>query len=137
MVPQRILAVVIAVIQFLLGVALFFLPDLFFAAFGFSPAANDQKYLFGQLAARFVALGFGMLYVARTLPRSGFWWDVMLLIQVLDLAVGLFYSLFGGVSWAVTGFPVFNAAVLAGLLAWGRTGLRALCDAQTRATNAA
>lgn len=124
MVQLRVLARVVGVSQLALGVGILFLPDLFFQTFGFSPANPDQKYLFGQLAARFFAYGIGMFYIAGSLEKNWFWWDMMILIQCIDLAVGLWYSLLGGVPWSVTGFPLFNALVFAVLLAWGRVNQR-------------
>ena len=126
MLPQRILARVVGFSQLALGFAVLFVPDLFFVTFGFSPAHPDQKYLFGQLGARFLAYGIGMFAVARSLEQNWFWWEMMMLIQGIDLAVGLWYSLLGGVSWSVSGFPMFNAAAFIVLMAWGRlAGARA------------
>lgn len=116
---QQILAWVVGASQLALGVGFLFLPDLFFAAFGFTPAAPDQKYLFGQLAARFFAYGIGMFVIARNPAAHRPWWLLMALIQAIDLAVGVYYTALGLVTIEASAFPMFNAAVfLALLLLW-------------------
>ncbi|MEO8531814.1 MAG: hypothetical protein ABI459_11355, partial [Deltaproteobacteria bacterium] len=47
----------------------------------------------------------------------------MVAIQCLDFAVGAFYLATGVISFEVAGFPMFNAALFAGLLAWWSTAL--------------
>jgi len=116
---QRILARVIGVSQLVLGAAFLLIPDLFFATFGFSPATPDQKYLYGQLAARFIAYGIGMFLIARKVDANRPWWMLMALIQGIDLGVGIYYTVFRSVPLSASGFPLFNAAIFCALLlAW-------------------
>jgi hypothetical protein len=116
---QRVLAWVIGVSQLALGAGFLLIPDLFFGAFGFTLATPDQKYLYGQLAARFIAYGIGMFVIARDVEVNRPWWMLMALIQAIDLGVGLFYTVFRSVPLGASGFPMFNAAVfLALLLVW-------------------
>lgn len=116
---QRVLARVIGVSQLVLGIGFLFLPDLFFAGFGFTPAEPDQKYLYGQLAARFFAYGIGMFVIARDVAGNRPWWMLMALIQAIDLGVGIYYTAFAAVPLSSTAFPMVNAAVfLALLLLW-------------------
>lgn len=116
MTRQRILSWIIGVSQLALGTAFLFLPNLFFAAFGFTATSPDQKYLYGQLAARFFAYGVGMFIIARDPARHRPWWLLMALIQAIDLGVGLFYTAFRGVPLASTAFPMVNAFVFSALL---------------------
>lgn len=119
MTKQKVLAWVIGVSQFALAFAFLVIPEAFFEAFGFTSPTPDQKYLYGQLAARFLAYGFGMIYIARHLAGNRFWWDMMALIQGIDLGVAIVYTLAFGVALQSTAFPMFNAAVfLILLLAW-------------------
>lgn len=116
---QRILARVIGVSQVALGVGFLFLPDLFFAAFRFTPASPDQKYLYGQLAARFFAYGIGMFVIAGDVAGNRPWWMLMALIQAIDLGAGLYYTAFDSVPLAASAFPMGNAVVfLVLLLLW-------------------
>ena len=116
MLHRKILAFVIGVSQILLGFALLFIPDLFFSTLGFSSATSDQKYLYGQLAARFLAFGIGMFVIARDPFRHHVWWDLMLLIQLIDLAVGGWGVWGSGVKFSVAAFPMANALIFSLLL---------------------
>jgi hypothetical protein len=116
MLHQKILARVIGISQLILAVAFLFFIDLFFTSFGFSPATTDQKYLFGQLAARFSAYGLGMFVIARNPFINRTWWDLMALTQAIDFSVGLYYLLSGGIKIETAAFPMFNAAVFCVLL---------------------
>jgi hypothetical protein len=77
---------------------------------------NDIKYPLGMLAARFLAYGAGMFIIARNPFEHRFWIKNMVFIQVIDLAVGIFYTLNGTVSLSLSGFPMFNALLIASLL---------------------
>jgi hypothetical protein len=116
MIHQRVLSRVIGVSQIALGIGFLFLPDLFFSGFGFSPASGDQKYLFGQLAARFFAYGIGMFIIARNPLKHRAWWDLMILIQLIDLLVGAWGVATGEVLFRVAAFPMFNALLFSLLL---------------------
>jgi hypothetical protein len=119
MAKQRILSIIIGISQLALGAALLLVPNGFFSLFGFSAASADQNYLFGQLAARFLAYGIGMFAIAQDPQKHRLWWLLMALIQAIDLGVGLVYSAFFGVPWEVTAFPLFNAlAFLVLLILW-------------------
>ncbi len=69
-----------------------------------------------MLAARFLAYGLGMFVIAHDPERHSFWIYNMVLIQVVDLSVGLFYTLTGVVSLNLSVYPMFNAVVIATLL---------------------
>jgi hypothetical protein len=70
-----------------------------------------------MLAARFLAYGLGMLVIARAPARHPFWIKNMVLIQAIDLAVGLFYTFSGTIPLKLSAFPMFNATLIA-LLLW-------------------
>lgn len=111
-----ILLRLIGVVQLILGVALLFAPAAFTAWMGLSATLADINYLFGMLAARFIAYGIGMFAIARDPAKNLFWINNMILIQFIDLAVGIFYTVNGTLSLAASAFPMFNATLFAGLL---------------------
>jgi hypothetical protein len=69
-----------------------------------------------MLAARFLAYGVGMFYIARLADKQRFWINNMVLIQTVDLAVGIFYTASGTVALSLSAFPMFNAALFIILL---------------------
>jgi hypothetical protein len=69
-----------------------------------------------MLAARFIAYGAGMFIIAREPVKNIFWINNMILIQLIDLAVGLLYTINGTLTLAVSAFPMFNAMIFAVLL---------------------
>lgn len=112
----RILLVAVGIVQLVLGLAYLFVPHALLQWMGHSLPAADINYPFGMLAARFVAYGLGMFVIAQAPAQHEFWIRNMVLIQVIDLAVGLFYTLTGIVSLQLSTFPMFNAALIAALL---------------------
>lgn len=112
----QILLILIGVVQLVLGLAILIVPGPFLAWMGISVPPADVNYLLGMLSARFLAYGLGMSFVARAPTQNIFWINNMILIQFVDLAVGLIYTLNGTISLAVSAFPMFNAAVFIILL---------------------
>jgi len=112
----KVLLRVIGVVQIVLGLGLLFAPVYFLEWMGLSVPAADINYMLGMLSARFLAYGIGMFYVAGAPKENTFWINNMILIQIIDLAVGLFYTLNGTLSIAVSAFPMFNATVFIILL---------------------
>ena len=112
----RILLRVVGVVQLVLGAAYLFVPEAFMASMKLSPAPTDTNYALGMLAARFIAYGIGMFVIARDPVRNLFWIKNMILIQLIDLAVGVFYTANGTVSVSSSAFPMFDAVLIAGLL---------------------
>ena len=106
----------IGVVQLVLGVAILLAPTLFFATMGYSVPPADLNYMFGMLAARFIAYGWGMFVIAQKPEQNLFWLNNMILIQVIDLAVGLIYTGRGAVPLAISAFPMFNATLFIALL---------------------
>lgn len=112
----QILLIVIGVVQLILGAAFLLAPSLTLRGMGISVPPADVNYMLGMLAARFIAYGVGMFWAARDPQANIFWISNMILIQVIDLAAGIFYTANGTVSLEVSAFPMFNATVIAILL---------------------
>ena len=110
------LLMVIGVVQLVLGIGFLLAPSALMGAMGLSVPAQDVNYMLGMLGARFVAYGIGMFWIARDPEQNLFWIYNMLLIQVVDLAVGVVYTVNGTVPLAVSAFPMFNATVFIILL---------------------
>lgn len=122
----KVLLGVIGAVQLILGVALLLFPAYFLSWMSLSVPPTDLNYMLGMLSARFLAYGLGMFFVARAPEANVYWINNMILIQAIDLAVGLFYTLNGTLALETSAFPIFNAtAFIALLLLWrprvGRT----------------
>lgn len=113
----KVFLVVIGIVQIILGIAYLIVPFEFLRWMGHTLPAPDMGYPLGMLAARFLAYGLGMFVIARAPTRHAFWINNMVLIQLIDLAVGVVYTLSGTVSLQLSGFPMSNAALIA-LLLW-------------------
>ena len=112
----KVLLIAVGIVQLILGLAYLFVPHELLRWMGHSIPATDLNYPLGMLAARFLAYGLGMFVIARAPNRHVFWIQNMVLIQVLDLAVGLFYTFTGTIPLNLSAFPMFNAALIAVLL---------------------
>ena len=84
---------------------------------GHSAVADDIAYPLGMLSSRFMVYGTLLLLVSRSPEDNRMLILGMIWIQVIDLVVGMFYTMQGTVGIALSGFPMFNAAVIA-LLLW-------------------
>ena len=111
-----ILLIIIGISQLALGTLFLLFPTFFVHWMGLSPIATDGNYLLGMLSARFFVYGIGMFYAARHIENSVFWIRGMFYIQIIDLLVGLYYTLNGTLSIMNSGFPMFNATLFAILL---------------------
>lgn len=112
----KALLIAVGVVQLVLGLAYLFFPHELLRWMGHSIPANDLNYPLGMLAARFLAYGLGMFVIARAPDRHLFWIQNMVLIQAIDLAVGLFYTFVGTIPLKLSAFPMFNAILIAVLL---------------------
>jgi hypothetical protein len=118
----KIVLRIVGVVQIVLGILYLFFPHQLLSAMGHSIPMNDINYPFGMLAARFLAYGVGMFVIARNPIEHRFWITNMVFIQLIDLAVGVFYTLNGTIALNLSGFPMFNAALIASLLWIWRPG---------------
>ncbi len=119
----RIVASIIGISQLALGALYLFAPLWFIAWQGLAPMAPDAAYPLGMLAGRFLVYGVGMFLIARDPVRHAAWAWGMVVIQLVDLAVGGFYVAIGVVALANAALPMFDAALFAGALAWVLRGL--------------
>ena len=116
----KVLLIVIGVVQLVLGALYLFAPLQFLTLMGHSTPEADIAYPLGMLAARFLAYGVGMFYIARAPEKQLFWINNMIFIQAIDLAVGVFYTATGVVGLQLSGLPMFDAALFIVLLALWR-----------------
>ncbi len=110
------LLILIGIVQLLLGVLFLMAPQTLMGWMGLTVPAADAGYILGMLAARFIAYGLGMFWCARTPEQNVFWINNMILIQVIDLAAGVYYTATGVVHLSSSAFPMFNAALFIVLL---------------------
>jgi len=99
----------IGTIQIILGMAYLFAPALFLHSMGHSIPQPDIYYPLGMLAARFIAYGIALLIISSSPAQHVLWINVMILIQVIDLAVGIFYTSIAVIPLSLSAFPMFNA----------------------------
>lgn len=112
----KALLIAVGVVQLVLGLAYLFFPHELLRWMGHSIPSDDINYPLGMLATRFLAYGLGMFVIARAPDRHLFWIQNMVLIQAIDLAVGLFYTFVGTIPLKLSAFPMFNAILIAVLL---------------------
>jgi len=133
----KALLYIIGAVQLVLGLLYLFLPMQFLAMMGQSVPETDLAYPLGMLAARFLAYGVGMFAIARAPEKHVFWIYNMIFIQVVDLAVGLFYTATGVMALIQSGFPMFNATLFIVLLVLWRPQMRAAGSLQPVGQDAA
>ena len=99
----------VGMIQIILGVFYLFTPGYILQSMGHSLPNSDIFYPLGMLASRFIAYGIALLYISADPLQHRLWLVFMVLIQLIDLAVGVFYTMTGVIPLALSGFPMFNA----------------------------
>ncbi len=112
----RILLRVVGAIQIALGLFYLLAPSIFLETIGHSIPADDIFYPLGMLASRFLVLGVVFIFIARDPVQHRLWITAMIFIQLIDLAVGVYYTATGVVELSDSFFPMFNATWIAGLL---------------------
>lgn len=108
-----ILLRIVGAIQIALGLGYLFAPVALLRVVGHSAPSPDLLYPLGMLAARFLAYGVGFWIAAGEPARHALWIRLMVLIQAIDLGVGVFYTANGVVPLTTSAFPMFNAAWIA------------------------
>lgn len=96
-------------IQIILGLAYLLVPDAFLLQMGHTLPAADLRYPFGMLASRFLVYGAGLWIISADPPKHLLWIRLMACIQLIDLAVGIFYTATDIVPLSLSAFPMFNA----------------------------
>ncbi len=118
----KILLRVVGAIQIVLGMLYLFAPAFLLESMGHSVPSDDTFYPLAMLASRFIGYGAAFLFISREPTKHGLWIDIMIVIQLLDLAGGIFYTSTGVVPLSLSGFPMFNATWISGLLYLWRPG---------------
>ena len=114
------LLILIGIVQLVLGALFLFAPQWIMGMMGLTVPPADSGYMFGMLAARFIAFGLGMFWCARAPEENVFWINNMILIQIIDLAAGIYYTATGVVAISSSAFPMFNATLFIILLTMWR-----------------
>jgi hypothetical protein len=112
----RILLRLVGGIQIVLGLFYLLAPSFFLEAIGHSIPQDDIFYPLGMLASRFLVFGVVFIYIARDPVQHRLWIIAMIFIQLIDLAVGVYYTATGVVALSDSLFPMFNAVWIASLL---------------------
>lgn len=112
----KVFLMIVGVVQIVLGILYLIFPHELLHSMGHTIPMDDINYPFGMLAARFLAYGVGMFVIAKAPNENRFWIMNMVFIQLVDLAVGIFYTLNGTITLSLSGFPMFNAMLIASLL---------------------
>ncbi len=112
----KILLKVVGAIQIVLGLLYLFAPAFFLETIGHSVPEDDIFYPLGMLAARFLGYGIAFIYISRDPLAHRLWISIMIFIQLIDLAVGVFYTATDVVALSDSFFPMFNATWIAALL---------------------
>jgi hypothetical protein len=107
---------VVGMIQIVLGTFYMLAPNIILQFMGHTLPNDDLHYPLAMLASRFVAYGIALLFISANPQQHRLWIYVMVLIQVMDLGAGAFYTSVGTVDLAISGFPMFNAAWISILL---------------------
>lgn len=105
----RIALRVVGSIQIVLGLAYLLVPDELLLKMGHSQPAIDLLYPLGMLSSRFLAYGIGLWIISSDPVRHILWIRLMAFIQLIDLVVGVFYTVTGAVPLSLSAFPMFNA----------------------------
>ena len=105
----RIALKAVGSIQIVLGLAYLLAPNMLLLKMGHSLPAADLLYPFGMLSSRFLAYGIGLWIISSDPEKHILWIRLMAFIQLIDLAVGAFYTATGVVPMSLSAFPLFNA----------------------------
>jgi len=100
---------VVGSVQLVLGIAYLFMPGVVLHEMGHTAVSPDLYYPLGMLAARFIAYGVGFWIISRQAKEHALWVALMGLIQAIDLAVGISYTVSGVLPLQLSAFPMFNA----------------------------
>jgi len=108
----RYLLLLDAVLLFLLGAALIFMPRQIEAAFGFRDLPQGVHYLVGLWGCVFATMAIGYFAAARDPLRNVVWVQVGIARGAIECVLGLIYVMRGVVSWQQAAFGIIAAAVI-------------------------
>lgn len=117
MTKVKILLWAVGLGQLVLGLLYLFAPHAMLHWMGHSPVAEDIGYPLAMLSSRFLVYGVLLLVAARNPVAHRLLLQGMVGIQLLDLTAGIYFTASGVVGLQLSGFPMFNAALIA-LLLW-------------------
>jgi hypothetical protein len=110
---------VVGTIQIILGLFYLIAPGTMLQLMGHNAVSADIYYPLGILSSRLLAYGVIFLIISSEPARHSLWLQGMVMIQAIDLAVGIFYTVNGLVPLSLSGFAMFNASwVIILLLLW-------------------
>ncbi len=100
---------IVGSIQIILGALYLFAPEFILQSMGHTVPEVDVYYPLAMLASRFIAYGIALIYISNAPEQHLLWIKFMVLIQLIDLTAGIYYTTRGVVSLSLSGFPMFNA----------------------------
>lgn len=115
---KRNLLILIGALQIILGIAFAFAPDMILSAMGQSVPPKDIHYQLGMLASRFLVYGAALIIISNNIEKHRFWIRAMAIIQILDLAFGLYFTASGIVGLKQSGMPMFDALWIIAACIW-------------------
>jgi hypothetical protein len=107
----------VGIVQCILGLLYLLVPHQFLNWMGHSDIANDLAYPLGMLSSRFLIYGALLIWMFYSKKQNRLLVQGMLGIQLIDLCVGIFYTIIHVVSLNLSGFPMFNAMLISVVLA--------------------
>jgi hypothetical protein len=108
----------IAAVQFVLGIGFLVHPQGMAASLGLPEVPEWANWMFGMMAARFLAMGYGMVVAARDPWHGRPWMKAMIAIQAIDWAVTLLHLWQGHVSLAQVNTAAFLPVLFIAALLW-------------------
>jgi hypothetical protein len=111
-----ILLRVVGVLQIVLGLLFLFTPAFVLTAMGHTLPEPDIFYPLAMLSARFISYGIALIFISSEPVKNKLWIYFMILIQLIDLSAGIFYTATGVVSLELSGVAMFNASWIIVLL---------------------
>ena len=105
-----ILLRVVGVLQIVLGLLFLFAPAFVLTAMGHTLPEPDIFYPLAMLSARFTSYGIALIYISNEPIQNKLWIYFMILIQIIDLSAGIFYTVIGVISLELSGVAMFNAS---------------------------
>ncbi len=113
----KVMLFIVGLAQLVLGVLYMLTPNELLHWMGHSAVADDIAYPLGMLSSRFLVYGVLLVLASRSPDEHRLLIIGMVWIQLIDLLFGLYFTIQGTVGISLSGFPMFNAAVI-GLLLW-------------------